>query len=143
MDEARAVINLKEGIIELQGPVEFVRHYLDTYQFAIEELRGLPKGIAVSPQKANVLPRRRKGVPGSKKGRGEHVSREAAIRGFLEAGFFDEPRSTREIKQRLNEAGLILTDNAIRISLRRLSESGLLGKVGKRRGTRYHRPGQS
>jgi hypothetical protein len=97
----------------------------------------------VSPQKAEVLPWRRKEVPGSKKGRGEHVSCEAAIRGFLEAGFFDEPHSTCEVKQRLNEAGLILTDNAIRTSLRRLSESGLLGRVGKRRGMRYHRPDQS
>jgi hypothetical protein len=37
MDEARVVINLKEGIIELEGPVDFVRHYLDMYQSAILE----------------------------------------------------------------------------------------------------------
>jgi hypothetical protein len=37
MDEARVVINLKEGIIELEGPVDFVRHYLDMYQSTILE----------------------------------------------------------------------------------------------------------
>ena len=49
MDEARVVINLKEGIIELQGPVDFVRHYLDTYQPAIKGLQSLPKDVCSKP----------------------------------------------------------------------------------------------
>ena len=31
MDQAKAVINLNEGIIQLEGPVEFVRRYLEKY----------------------------------------------------------------------------------------------------------------
>ena len=60
----RCVINLKEGIIELEGPVDFVRHYLDMYQFTINELQGLPKDISVGPEKARALPWKRKVVPG-------------------------------------------------------------------------------
>ena len=68
MDEARVVINLKEGIIELQGPVDFVRHYLDTYQFAIKDCRIYPRILQVSEQKAKASPRKRKEVPRSRAG---------------------------------------------------------------------------
>jgi len=39
MDQAKAVIKLNEGIIELEGPIEFVERYLERYGAAI---RGLP-----------------------------------------------------------------------------------------------------
>ena len=109
MDEARVVINLKEGIIEVQGPVDFVRHYLDTYALAVKGLQNLPKDIAVSEQKAKASPRRRKEVPRSKAGETKRVTGAGSIRGYLQEGFFDEPRSTREVKQRLNDAGLART----------------------------------
>lgn len=120
MDEARVVINLKEGIIELQGPVHFVRHYLDTYQSAIKAGQALPKDVTVSPEKAKVLPRKRKVAPGTKVEKGKRTSCTGAIRTALKAGFFDEPCSTGEVKQRLDETGLNFTDSNIRTSLRRL-----------------------
>ena len=143
MDEARVVINLKEGIIELQGPVDFVRHYLDAYQFAIKELRGLPKDAAMSPQKTKALPRKRREVPSPKAGKTKRASGPAAIRGYLQEGFFDEPRSTREVKQRLDDMGLARTSNAIRAVLGKLSVDGLLDRVGKGRSVRYQRRVQS
>ena len=38
MSEARVVIDLKEGVIELEGPVDFVRHYLEIYQPAVKRV---------------------------------------------------------------------------------------------------------
>ena len=143
MDEARVVINLKDGIIELQGPVDFVRHYLDTYQPAIKGLQSLPKEVAVSPEKAKALPRKRKAAPAAKAEKGERISCTGAIRSDLEAGFFNEPRSTSEVKQRLSETGLNFTDTNIRNSLRRLAKSGSLGMTGRGKAVRYHRPDQS
>jgi len=61
----------------------------------------------------------------------------------LEAGFFDEPRSTGEVKQRLSEVGLTFTDTGVRASLRRLSLAGLLDTVRKGRSVRYQRRAQS
>ena len=140
MDEARVVINIKKGVIELEGPVDFVRHYLDTYQFAIKELQGLPKGPVVSPQKAKALPREKKGARGTKAGKRERRSCAAAIRSYLEEGFFDEPRSTGEVKQHLSEMGVICTDGAITASLRRMSMSGSLDTTGTAgRALCYHR----
>ena len=143
MAEARVVINLKEGIIELQGPVDFVRHYLDTYQSAIKELQSLPKDVGVTPEKAKALPRKRKAAPGTKAEKRKSASCTGSIRSDLEAGFFDEPRSTGEVKQRLSEAGLSFTDNGVRTSLRRLSLAGVLDTVRKGRSVRYQRRVQS
>jgi hypothetical protein len=130
MDEARVVIKLKEGIIELEGPVDFVRHYLDMYQPAM----GLPEDISVSKA------RKRKVVPGPKAEKEKRVSCGGAILTALEAGFFDEPRSSTEVRQRLNETGLNFTDNNVRNSLIRLAKSGSLGVAGR---GRYCRPDQS
>ncbi len=143
MDEARVVINLKEGVIELQGPVDFVRHYLDTYQPAIKGLQSLPKEVAVSPEKARALPRKRKAAPAAKAEKGKRASCTGAIRSDLEAGFFDEPRSTGEVKQRLSETGFTFTDSNVRNSLRRLAKSGVLGTSGRGTSLRYQRAKQS
>lgn len=39
MGQAKAISNLNEGVIQLKGPVEFVRRYLEQYAPAI---KGLP-----------------------------------------------------------------------------------------------------
>lgn len=56
MDQAKAIINLKEGTVQLEGPVEFVREYLD--RFAAKELPragrkawGVAKAVVESAQK--------------------------------------------------------------------------------------------
>ena len=143
MDEAKVIINLKEGIIELQGPVDFVRHYLDTYQPAIKGLQSLPKEAAVSPEKTKAVPRKRKTAPAARAKKTERISYTGAIRSDLKAGFFNEPRSTGEVKQRLSEAGLAFTDNGVRASLRRLSQAGSVDIVRKGRSVRYQRRAQA
>lgn len=143
MDEARVIINLKEGIVELQGPPDFVRHCLDMYQPAIKGLLGLPSEAATKLEKTKPLPRERKVHAAAKARKGKPTSCVGVIRSDLEAGFFDKPRSTGEIKQRLSEAGLSFTENGVRANLRRLSLSGALDVVQKGRSGRYQRPIQS
>jgi len=142
MDEARVVINLKEGIIELQGPVDFVRHYLDMYQPAIKELESLPRQAAVPLEKAKALPRKRKTTLAAKEEKVKRVPCTTAIRSDLEAGFFDELRSMSDIKKRLTEAGFNFTDSNVRNSLQRLAKSGALETTGKGKTLRYHRTKQ-
>ena len=139
MDEARVVINLKEGIVELQGPADFVQHCLDMYGPAIRGLLGLPQDAAATPEKAKPVPRKRKAAAVTKAGKGKRASCIGAIRSDLEAGFFDQPRSIREIKQRLSEAGITFTENGVRANLRKLSLAGSLDIVRKGRSVRYQR----
>ena len=143
MDEARVVINIKEGIVELQGPADFVQHCLDMYGPAIKGLLGLPQDVAARPEKAKALPRRKKVAAALEAGKGKRGSCIWAIRSDLEAGFFDEPRSTGEIKQRLSEAGISFTENGVRANLRRLSLAGSLSAMRKGRSVRYQRRPQS
>jgi hypothetical protein len=143
MAEAKVVINLKEGIIDLQGPVDFVRHYLDMYQPAIKGLQSSAEPVAESQEKAKRLPRKRKVMPAAKGKRARPISCTRAIRNDLEAGFFDEPRSTSDIKRRLTEAGSSFSDGNVRNSLKRLSKSGALGTTGRGGTLRYLRAKQS
>ena len=139
MDEARVVINLKEGTIELQGPPDFVRHCLDMYRPAIRGLLGLPSEAGTKQEKTKPLPRERKLPAAARARKGKPTSSMGVIRSDLEAGFFDEPRSTGEIKQRLSEAGITVTDSGVRANLRKLSAAGWLGTVRKGRSICYQR----
>jgi hypothetical protein len=135
MDEARAVINIKEGTIEIQGPVDFVRHYFDLYQPIIRKmsvLAGQAQALEKAPRGRRAAAERVKSVPCPK-----------AIRSELEAGFFDGPRSVGEIKQRLGEAGYDFTDSNVRNCLKRLTASGVLNAIGSGRGLRYQKMGQT
>ena len=143
MVEAKVVINLKEGIIELQGPVEFVQHYLNAYQPAIKGLQNLPKGVVMSPEKAKVAPRKRKAAPSAKNKKGKQTPCTKAIRNALETGFFEEPRSTGEIKKRLGETGFTFTDSNIRNSLTRLAKAGTLVTMGRGSKLQYRRSDQT
>ncbi len=139
MEDAKVVINLKEGIIEMEGPADFVKHCLDMYGAGIRGLLGLPQDAPVSTEKAKPLGRARKTAAVTKPRRGRRATVMGAIRSDLKAGFFDEPRSIAEIKQRLSEAGLTFTDSGARANLRKLTLDGLLGAVKKGRSVRFQR----
>jgi len=131
MSEARVVIDLKEGVIELEGPIDFVRHYLEMYQPAIKRLN---RGVAANQEISK---------PSSKKSRAskaKRVSCTAAVQKETKAGFFSEPKSTSDIKRRLKEAGFEFSDGNLRNSLKRLTDTGILNADGKGRSVTYSKP---
>jgi hypothetical protein len=115
MDEARVVINLKEGIIEIQGPVDFVRHYFDLYQPAIRKL-------SASAAQATTL--------------------EKGPRGRRAAGRVRSVPCPKAIRSE-REAAYDFTDSNVRNCLKRLTGSGVLSALGSGRGLRYQRAGQT
>ena len=132
MDQAKAVINLNEGTIELEGPVEFVERYLERYGAAI---RGLP---VAEPQRAGP-PRT---VKARGKARGGQRSCTRAIRAEVKAGFFDESRSTRSLKERLTEKGVSCSSGLLRTSLKKIVDEGRLIPTGRGRSRVYSRTGE-
>ena len=133
MDQVKAVIKLNEGIIELEGPVEFVERYLERYGSAI---KGLP---AIEPQRAVSPPRE---VRARGKARGGQGSCTRAIRAEVKAGFFGESRSTRAVKERLTEKGVSCSSSLLRTSLKKVVDEGRLSPTGRGRARVYNRTGE-
>ncbi len=131
MDEAKVVINLKEGVIELQGPVDFVQRYMDAYQLVAKG----PEGVTVTPKEAEASLKEELAMKAAKK----RASYKTAIRDALEEGFFDKPRSPRDVKQKFEEAGVNFTDSGVRAILRRLSLAGVLKTVKEGGAVRYQK----
>jgi len=138
MEDAKVVINLKEGIIEIEGPADFVKHCLDMYGPGIGKVLGLPQDTTAAPEMASAVPQKRKAAV-AKPRRRRRATVMATMRDDLEAGFFDRPRSTAEIKQRLSDAGLTFTDTGVRANLRKLTQDGVLDSVKKGRSVRFQR----
>jgi len=143
MEDAKVVINLKEGIIEMEGPADFVQRCLDMYGPSIRGLLGMPQDAPVSTEKAKPLGRARKATAVAKPRRGKRATVMGAMRSDVKSGFFDEPRSTAEIKQRLSDAGLTFTDSGVRANLRKLTLDGLLDAAKKGHAVRFQRRARS
>lgn len=133
MDEAKAIINIKEGIIELQGPVDFVRQYLDRYQSAI---KGLPKNVKDVPVKVPKAPVAKV----AKIAKIKRVTCIGAIRSYIQLEYFNELRSLSDVRKHLGEDKFEFNERAVRSGLTRLAKLGTLSVTGKGRGKRYSRP---
>jgi hypothetical protein len=169
MDLAKAIINIKDGIIELSGSVDFVRQYLDRYQSALETV---PEKAPVAPEakavKAPTIqvaravkePAAAVASPVAKSVKEPAAPETApvvsaaapvaakpkpetcigAIRTSIQSGFFNQPRSFSDVRHHLDEDKFDYSQRVVRAGLTRLAKVGTLRMTGKGRGKRYSRP---
>ena len=133
MDQAKAIINIKEGLVELEGPVGFVERYLERYAPAAKVSPFSQPETAAPAESDTEIPKR---------ARGSQRSCTRAIRAEVKAGFFDQPRSTRLVRERLSEKGAACSIAVLRSSLRRAVKEGRLETTGRARGLVYSRKAQ-
>ena len=127
MADARVFIDLNEGLIEAEGPLDFVKEVIERY---------LPQG-----KTAQIIPRKApRTVEALKPMRKRRRSAEACRKTLdveVQDGFFSKARGFGEIKERLAQSGNECADNAIRTALKKLIEVGNLASSGAARGMRY------
>ena len=129
MDQAKAIINLNEGIIQLEGPVEFVQLYLERYAPAVKGLPLTAPRTAVSEAAKEARGRKR----------GGRYSCTRAIRAEIKAGFLDEPKSSQAVQERLAGRGVVCSRGLLRAGLKRAVAEGRLSTAGRGRGLVYIR----
>lgn len=128
MDIVKALINLKEGVIELEGPQEFVEKYLELYRPDVHKLQPALslKSEVKTKEEAPKRARMRKPKTGP-----ACVDK---IRELIGAGYFKKPKAATDIRNYLKEEkGLIYKANEIGANLTNLFNSGelLRQKKGK------------
>ena len=65
------------------------------------------------------------------------------IRSEIKAGFFDEPKPTQAVRQRLAERGVVCSRGLLRAGLKRAVAEGRLSTAGRGRGLVYNRKGET
>jgi hypothetical protein len=168
MTNAKALINLTEGTIQLEGPVTFVREYLEKYSPAmnvqithkvkvktprvkvarVKSARvktARPKTFQVKVAKAKIIkekpPKQKKIKPLIILTRGKRGRNSLAriVNAEIESGFFNNPISIKEVDNRLKEKGVSGSRAMIKSALKRAIAEGKIEIMGKGRGVVYMR----
>ena len=160
MTNAKAIINLTEGTIQLEGPVTFVREYLEKYSPAmnVQTTRKVKaprvkvarvkvarvkstrvKTARVKTPKEKIIkekpPKQKKIKPLKILTRGKRGRNSLAriVNAEIEGGFFNNPISIKDIDNQLKEKGVSGSRAMIRGALKRATAEGkieIMGKVG-------------
>lgn len=132
MDIVKAAINLKEGVIELEGPQEFVEKYLELYRPNATKWQSdvSPK---VEAKKEEEAPKRTRIVrPKAGPACGEKISE------LISEGFFKEQRTREDVQKRLLEKAVRYDSSLISATLHNLFRSGKIEKTGVGRNAKYY-----
>ena len=118
MTKARVMIDLKEGVIEIEGTTEFVEKYMALYAPG-------PTGLKVAAP------------PLEKKPRASTKMCLKTVKALIGAGFFAQQRFYGEIKTEVIGKGGPCSDTSLRNALKKIVNKKKLTVSGNRRGTRY------
>ncbi|AKG53927.1 hypothetical protein DGWBC_1278 [Dehalogenimonas sp. WBC-2] len=129
MADVRVLIDLQEGVIELEGPVEFVEKHMALF---------LPAIVSVEPEEEKVPGKRGRPAKAGKTARNKkRVSCEAIIGTLWDDGFFSQSRGFGATKQEVLKTDSSCSDNKIRQTLKKFVAAGKLESTGAGRGMKY------
>ena len=126
MTEARVFIDLKEGVIELEGPIDFVEKYMAKYAPG-----------AAAPEQPAVKRGRGRPAKAGKPAKKKKVSCDKIVGAMTTEGFFADGRGFGAIKAKVTETEPGCSDARIRKALKNAIASGKLSASGAGRGMKY------
>lgn len=132
MDIVKATINIKEGVIQLEGPQEFVEKYLNLYRpdaskwkSAISQEREVGTKEEAAAKRTRTRAAKPKGTP-SCLGR---------IRTIINEDYFKEPRTSTEVMNWLKEQkGATYESGPVTAALTQLIKKGTLRRFKEGKG---------
>ncbi len=126
MDVVKAVINLKDGIIELEGPQEFVEKYLNLYRPAASQWEStVSQEGNVKIEEATTKRKRTRVV--KPKGTSSCMGR---IRTLIDENYFKDPKTSAEVINHLKEQkGAIYGSSPVSAALNQFIKSGKLRRL--------------
>jgi len=124
VDTVKAVINLKEGVIELEGPQEFVEKYLELYRpdaskwkVAISQEGEVGAKEKATTKRTRTRVTKPKGAP----------SCTGRIRALVDEDYFKDPKTSTEVINWLEEQkGVVYGAGPVTAALNYLIKSGTL-----------------
>jgi len=136
MDVVKATINLKDGLIQLEGPQEFVEKYLNEYKSIIE------KGHTSIPTSHKAPKETETEKPAAKRTR---TTRSKAgpscgdkISELISEGFFKDQRTREDVQKRLLEKGVRYDSSLISATLNNLFHRHNIEKTSVGRKAKYY-----
>ena len=140
MDIFKAVINLKEGTVQLEGSQEFVEKYLDKYDSIIGKMQALPSVATVTTKNDKV---KNEEQPTSKRTRkvksiaGPTCAEK--IRELISEGYFKEPKTTAAISDYLTkQKGYVNTTKDVSANLKGMFDRGQIKRKKEGNAFKYY-----
>jgi len=125
VDTVKAVINLKEGVIELEGPQEFVEKYLNLYRPDASKWQAVLSLKSEVETKEKAPKRLRRGAPKPK-----GTSCMGRIRTLIDENYFKDPKTSTEIMNWLKEQkGAIYDSSPVTAALNQFIKKGTLRRI--------------
>ena len=135
MDIVKATINIKDGLIQLEGPQEFVEKYLDQFKQLIISLPTAPKtsktADTAEKEKDKTLKRK------SRTRMGPTCAEK--IRELISEGYFKEPKTTAEISEYLTkQKGYVNTTKDVAANLKGMFDRGQIKRIQEGNAFKYY-----
>jgi vacuolar-type H+-ATPase subunit E/Vma4 len=134
MDITKAVINVKEGIIELEGSQEFVEKYLNEYKQIITNLQTASKIEKTQRKVEKSTDKTQKKRTRTKTG----PSCTQKVQELLDEGFFREPRDRSEVQQEILNRGLRFQSKEVSATLINAFNASKLKRTGAGKNAKYY-----
>jgi len=139
MDVVKAVINLREGVLELEGPQEFVERYLDQYQPIIEKgftSTSIPHVTSkeTKVEKAEKPAPKRTRTTKSKAG----PTCTQKVQELLNEGYFKQPKTRADVQSEILNRGVRFESKEVSAVLNNFFNGGKLKRTGTGTQAQYY-----
>ncbi len=134
MDIVKATINMKEGVIQLEGPQEFVEKYLELYKQLIVSPPTTHKisKTAESAEKEKVKTPKRK--PRTKSG----PTCTQKVQELLDEGYIKQPKTRADVQSEILDRGTRFSSSEVSAVLINFFNGGKLKRTGTGTKAQYY-----